>query len=70
MIVHFEVISQQAIELLQDLENYIQNHSDERLSRIQDIGRQLADAHIMPGWIRAESDAVTERWNTLRAEVG
>lgn len=54
---------------MQDLENYIQNHSDERLSRIQDIGRQLIDAHIMPGWIQAEIDAVTDTWNTLRAEV-
>ncbi|KAJ8709448.1 hypothetical protein PYW07_009274 [Mythimna separata] len=54
---------------LYDLENYIQNHSDERLSRIQDIGRQLIDAHIMPGWIQAEIDAVTDTWNTLRAEA-
>lgn len=54
---------------LYDLESYIQNHSDERLSRIQDIGRQLADAHIMPNWIRAEVDALTDAWNQLRQEV-
>nr|XP_049693576.1 dystrophin, isoforms A/C/F/G/H isoform X3 [Helicoverpa armigera] len=54
---------------LYDLENYIQNHSDERLSRIQDIGRQLIDAHIMPAWIQAEIDAVTSSWDTLRAEA-
>ncbi|KAG6458770.1 hypothetical protein O3G_MSEX011047, partial [Manduca sexta] len=54
---------------LYDLENYIQNHSDERLSRIQDIGRQLIDAQIMPGWIQAEIDTITERWNALQAEA-
>ncbi|CAB3224722.1 unnamed protein product [Arctia plantaginis] len=56
-------------EELYDLENYIQNHSDERLARIQDIGRQLIDAHIMPGWIQAEIDGVTERWAALRGEA-
>ncbi|XP_075984488.1 dystrophin isoform X7 [Anticarsia gemmatalis] len=61
--------AEEIAEELYDLENYIQNHSDERLSRIQDIGRQLIDAHIMPGWIQAEIDAVTDRWNTLRAEA-
>ncbi|GBP04627.1 hypothetical protein EVAR_3963_1 [Eumeta japonica] len=54
---------------LYDLENYIQNHSDERLSRIQDVGRQLIDAHIMPGWMQAEIDTVTDRWNNLRREA-
>lgn len=54
---------------MQDLENYIGNHSEARLSCIQEVGRQLADAQIMPAWIRAEIHAVTERWNTLREEV-
>ncbi|XP_052755419.1 dystrophin, isoforms A/C/F/G/H-like isoform X2 [Galleria mellonella] len=54
---------------LYDLENYIQNHSDERLARIQDVGRQLADAHIMRGWVRAEVDAVTRRWAELRQQA-
>ncbi|KAL0868146.1 hypothetical protein ABMA27_007698, partial [Loxostege sticticalis] len=54
---------------LYDLENYIQNHSDDRLSRIQDIGRQLIDAHIMPAWIRAEIDSVTGAWDSLRTQA-
>ncbi|XP_026331601.1 dystrophin, isoforms A/C/F/G/H [Hyposmocoma kahamanoa] len=54
---------------LYDLEDYVANHSEERLSRIQDVGRQLADAHIMPDWIRAEVDALTARWNDLRAQA-
>ncbi|XP_013173119.1 PREDICTED: dystrophin, isoforms A/C/F/G/H-like, partial [Papilio xuthus] len=54
---------------LYDLENYVQNHSDERLARIQDIGRQLERAHIMPDWIRAEVAAVTQRWHLLRDQA-
>ncbi|XP_063538770.1 uncharacterized protein LOC134748000 [Cydia strobilella] len=54
---------------LYDLESYMRNHSSLRLSRIQDVGRQLADAHIMAGWIRAEIHALQDRWNTLQAEA-
>lgn len=56
-------------DLLQDLEDYVANHSEARLARIRDVGRQLADAHIMPDWIRAEIDALGTRWNDLRAQV-
>ncbi|XP_028157710.1 dystrophin, isoforms A/C/F/G/H-like [Ostrinia furnacalis] len=54
---------------LYDLENYLQNHSDERLARIQDIGEQLVGAHIMPAWIRAQVRAVSDAWDTHRAQV-
>ncbi|CAH2053925.1 unnamed protein product, partial [Iphiclides podalirius] len=53
---------------LYDLENYMQNHSDERLERIHTIGRQLVEAHIMPEWIQAELDAVSARWAALRRQ--
>lgn len=53
----------------QDLESYVQNHSAERLSRIEAVGRQLADAHIMPAWIRAQLDGLATRWETLRARA-
>lgn len=54
---------------LTDLENYVADHSAARLDRIQHVGRQLADALIMPDWIRAEVDAVTQRWDALREQA-
>ncbi|XP_052744308.1 dystrophin, isoforms A/C/F/G/H isoform X2 [Bicyclus anynana] len=54
---------------LYDLENYVSNRSEERMSRIEAVGRQLADAHIMPNWIRAEIDALTRRWEALQKQA-
>ncbi|XP_050354937.1 dystrophin, isoforms A/C/F/G/H isoform X1 [Nymphalis io] len=54
---------------LYDLENYVSNRSEERMSRIEAVGRQLADAHIMPNWIRAEIDALSQRWETLQQQA-
>ncbi|CAH2227184.1 jg14588 [Pararge aegeria aegeria] len=54
---------------LYDLENYVSNRSEERMSRIEAVGRQLADAHIMPNWIRAEIDALTRRWESLQKQA-
>lgn len=54
---------------MQDLESYVRNHSSDRLARIQAVGRQLADAHIMPDWIHEQLDALAQRADTLRAQV-
>ncbi|CAK1546843.1 unnamed protein product [Leptosia nina] len=54
---------------LYDLENYMANRSEERVERIEAIGRQLIEAHIMPGWIQHELDTITARWNTLREQA-
>ena len=39
------------------------------MNRIEAVGRQLADAHIMPAWIQAEMDTLAQRWDTLQNEV-
>ncbi|XP_047511119.1 dystrophin-like isoform X7 [Pieris napi] len=51
---------------LYELENYMANRSTERVERIEAIGRQLIEAHIMPGWIQHELDTITARWTTLQ----
>ncbi|CAH0731277.1 unnamed protein product, partial [Brenthis ino] len=54
---------------LYDLENYVSNRNEERMNRIEAVGRQLADAHIMPNWIQAEIDALAQRWETLQQQA-
>ncbi|CAG9568434.1 unnamed protein product [Danaus chrysippus] len=54
---------------LYDLENYIANRDEARVSRIEAVARQLADAHIMPQWIRNETDTLARRWDELRGQA-
>nr|XP_032522225.1 dystrophin, isoforms A/C/F/G/H-like isoform X6 [Danaus plexippus plexippus] len=54
---------------LYDLENYIANRDEARVSRIEAVARQLADAHIMPQWIRNETETLARRWDELRLQA-
>lgn len=56
--------------LLKDLENYIRNHPEARLAKIQEIGRHLVDDGIMPQTIQADVEAITSRWSHLSQQVG
>jgi len=56
--------------LLKDLENYIRNHPEARLAKMQEIGRHLVDGGIMPQTIQADVEAITSRWSHLSQQVG
>jgi hypothetical protein len=56
--------------LLKDLENYIRNHPEARLAKIQEIGRRLVDDGIMPQAVQADVEAITSRWSHLSQQVG
>lgn len=66
---HAPADAEEICDELYELESYVQNHGDSRLARIRDLGRQLADAHIMPEWIRAEVAGAERRWGALRAQA-
>lgn len=53
----------------QDLENYIRNHPDARLARIQEIGKALEEDGVMSEMVKAEVAAATDRWNHLSQQV-
>ncbi|XP_065334491.1 dystrophin, isoforms A/C/F/G/H-like isoform X2 [Cloeon dipterum] len=52
-------------EELDDLENYIRNHPEARLARIQNLAKELSDADVMPGIVQAEAENLTSRWSLL-----
>ncbi|XP_069695333.1 dystrophin, isoforms A/C/F/G/H isoform X7 [Periplaneta americana] len=56
-------------EELDDLENYIRNHPEARLAKIQDIGRRLVDDGIMPQTIQSDVEAITLRWSHLSQQA-
>nr|XP_034172617.1 dystrophin, isoforms A/C/F/G/H isoform X2 [Osmia lignaria] len=57
-------------EELDDLENYIRNHPELRLEKIQEIGKQLIESNIMTQSIQADVENLTSRWETLNNQAG
>ncbi|XP_025153926.1 dystrophin isoform X8 [Harpegnathos saltator] len=57
-------------EELDDLENYIRNHSESRLEKIQEIGKQLIDSNIMTHSIETDVEGLTNRWENLNKQAG
>jgi hypothetical protein len=53
----------------QDLENYIRNHPEARLARIQNLAKELTDVDVMPGTVQAEAEGLTARWSQLSQKV-
>ncbi|CAG2056213.1 unnamed protein product, partial [Timema podura] len=51
------------------LENYIRNHPESRLSKIQEIGRKLVDDVIMPTTIQTDVESITQRWSHLSQQA-
>nr|CAD7448133.1 unnamed protein product [Timema bartmani] len=56
-------------EELDGLENYIRNHPESRLSKIQEIGRKLVDDVIMPTTIQTDVESITQRWSHLSQQA-
>lgn len=54
---------------MQDLENNIRNHSDDRLEKIQEIGSELIEQNIMGADIGEEVQRTTARWEQLQHQV-
>ncbi|XP_049782226.1 dystrophin, isoforms A/C/F/G/H-like, partial [Schistocerca cancellata] len=52
-------------EELDDLENYIRNHPEARLAKLQNIGRKLVEALVMPQSVQGDVEKITERWSLL-----
>lgn len=55
--------------LLKDLENYIRNHPEARLAKIQDVGRHFVDDGIMSQTVKSDVEAITSRWSHLSQQV-
>ncbi|KAF3428529.1 hypothetical protein E2986_11233 [Frieseomelitta varia] len=56
-------------EELDDLENYIRNHPELRLEKIQEIGKQLIESNIMTHSIQADVESLTSRWESLNNQI-
>ncbi|XP_063241315.1 dystrophin, isoforms A/C/F/G/H-like [Bacillus rossius redtenbacheri] len=56
-------------EELDDLENYLRNHPETRLGKIQEIGRQLVDHAIMPQAVQSDVEGVSQRWAQLSQQA-
>ncbi|KAG8234832.1 hypothetical protein J437_LFUL015547, partial [Ladona fulva] len=52
-------------EELDDLENYMRNHPEARLARIQEIGRMLVEGEVTAQSVASDVDTLTNRWSTL-----
>lgn len=57
------------IPFLQDLENSIRNHPDERLEKIQELGNEIIEHDCMTESITDEVETIIDRWNLLQHQV-
>lgn len=55
--------------LEKDLENYIRNHPELKLEKIQEIGKQLIESNIMTQSIQTDVENLTSRWESLNNQV-
>lgn len=51
------------------MENYLRNHPDERLSRIQELGKGLVGAGTLGVEVRRDVADITARWNLLSEQA-
>lgn len=51
------------------MENYLRNHPDERLSRIQELGKALVGAGTLGAEVRRDVADITARWNLLSQQA-
>ncbi|RZF36538.1 hypothetical protein LSTR_LSTR016485 [Laodelphax striatellus] len=56
-------------EELDDLENYIRNHPETRIAKIQEIGKSLIADNIMPQSVETEVTSITSRWTILSQQA-
>ncbi|CAN7942523.1 unnamed protein product, partial [Ixodes pacificus] len=52
-------------ENLDDLENFLRNHPDDRISKIQQLCKDLAEKNILVGLVEHEAESVVKRWREL-----
>uniref|UniRef100_A0A8D8ZRN6 Protein detached n=1 Tax=Cacopsylla melanoneura TaxID=428564 RepID=A0A8D8ZRN6_9HEMI len=56
-------------EELYDLENYLKDHTETKINRIEEIGKHLVQDAIMPDNVQSEVTKLTERWDCLRSKA-
>ncbi|KAJ6635992.1 Dystrophin, isoforms A/C/F/G/H, partial [Pseudolycoriella hygida] len=61
--------AEEMYEELDDLENNIRNHSDDRLEKIQEIAAELVEHKIMVTSITDEVRNITDRWQLLQHQA-
>ena len=54
---------------IQDLENYLRNHSESRVEKLKEIGEDLITLDFMKENINSELQTVSERWDLLHHQV-
>ncbi|CAH1402925.1 unnamed protein product [Nezara viridula] len=54
---------------LDDLENFVRNHSESRVDRIEEFGQILIKDHVMESSIQNDMKSVVTRWNHLCQEA-
>ncbi|XP_066905851.1 dystrophin isoform X7 [Halyomorpha halys] len=54
---------------LDDLENFVRNHSESRVDRIEEFGQILVKDHVMESSIQNDMKSVVTRWNHLCQEA-
>ncbi|KAI5699289.1 hypothetical protein M8J75_000566 [Diaphorina citri] len=56
-------------EELYDLENYLKDHTETKINRIEEIGKHLMEDAIMPDSVDSDVKKLTERWDCLRSKA-
>lgn len=56
-------------EELDDLENYIRNHSESRLEKIHEFGKEIINSEFMVSSIEADIKEVTDKWDKLQHQA-
>lgn len=54
---------------IQDLENSLRNHPEERLEKIEELGNEIVGHQCMAESILADVKCITDRWNSLQNQV-
>lgn len=55
--------------MLQDLENYLKNRQEARITSLQAMGNELISLNIMADSVGLEVRNLTERWASLNEKV-
>lgn len=51
------------------MENYLRNHSEDRVEKIKEIGQELIELDFMKDNIDGEIKTVLTRWNQVQHQV-
>ncbi|XP_075552995.1 dystrophin isoform X4 [Dermacentor variabilis] len=52
-------------ENLDDLENFLRNHPDDRIPKIQQLSEELVEKEVLVGLVQHEAESVVKRWEEL-----